>query len=197
MKKGIVGKGGFGRELFYSMTKEEQANTVFFDDNIKDGDSNTFPLSNFDKTQYELIIAIGDSNIRENLVKRLPLDTKYFTFIHPSAQVHDNNIEIGEGSIICAGTIITTNIKIGKHAHLNLLTTIGHDTQIGNYFTTSPGAKISGNCIINDRVYLGTNTSIRQGISICSNVILGLNAGVVKNITEPGVYGGTPAKKIK
>jgi sugar O-acyltransferase (sialic acid O-acetyltransferase NeuD family) len=199
MKKGIIGNGGFGREVYYSMTKEEQLNTVFFveDEYYNKSQDNTLPLSKFNKDEYEVIIAIGDSLTREKIVKKLPSDTKYFTYIHPSVQIYSSDVKIGEGSIICGGSILTTNIVIGKHSHLNLLTTVGHDNIIRDYFTTAPGSKISGNCNIGKHVYFGTNSSVREKITICDDVIVGMNAGVVKNITEPGVYVGTPAKKIK
>jgi UDP-N-acetylbacillosamine N-acetyltransferase len=45
-------------------------------------------------------------------------------------------------------------------------------------------------------VYFGTRSCIKQKLSVCDNVIIGMNAGVVKNITEPGTYVGTPAKKV-
>jgi len=199
MKKGIIGNGGFGREVFYSMTKEEQINTVFFveDEYYDKSQDNTLPLSKFNKDEYEVVIAIGNSTVRENIVKKLPTDTKYFTHIHPSVQIYSSDVKIGVGSIICGGSILTTNIKIGKHSHLNLLTTIGHDNVIGDYFTTAPGAKISGNCNIGNHVYFGTNSSIREKITICDNVTIGLNSGVVKDINEKGVYVGLPVKKIK
>jgi sugar O-acyltransferase (sialic acid O-acetyltransferase NeuD family) len=135
--------------------------------------------------------------MRYDMSQRLPSNTKYFSFIHPSAQVLDKDLEIGEGSIVCAGCILTTNIKIGKHAHLNLHTTIGHDCRIGDYFTTAPGVKVSGNCNLGDCVYLGTNSSIREKINICNNVTIGLGSGIVKHILEPGTYVGLPTKKIK
>lgn len=199
MKKAIIGNGGFGREIYQSMTKEEQNKTVFFvdDEYYQQSMDNTLPLSKFNETIYEVIIAIGDSKVREDIVKKLSKTTKYFTFIHPSSQILSEDVEIGEGSVICAGCILTTNIKIGKHSHLNLLTTIGHDNKIGEYFTTAPGAKISGNCHIGNHVYFGTNSSVRQKINICDNVVIGLNAGVVKDIKESGVYVGVPVKKIK
>jgi UDP-3-O-[3-hydroxymyristoyl] glucosamine N-acyltransferase len=78
-----------------------------------------------------------------------------------------------------------------------LSTTIGHDTVIGDFCTTAPGAKISGNCKIGNRFYIGTNGSVREKINICDDVTVGLNAGVVKDITECGTYAGIPAKKIK
>ncbi len=60
-----------------------------------------------------------------------------------------------------------------------------------------PGAIVSGNVRIFDAVYLGTNSSIKEKTSIHSFTTIGLNSGVIKSIEEPGVYGGTPAKKIK
>tara|TARA_R110000803_G_scaffold182605_1_gene244981 strand:+ start:102 stop:689 length:588 start_codon:yes stop_codon:yes gene_type:complete len=195
MEHAIIGAGGFGREIRAAMGTPDM--NFFVDDEYEDLDNNILGLSKFDPKKYQVVIAVGDPTDRENIVKRLPKNTKYFTFIDPSSVILDKNIQIGEGSIICAGSIITTNVKLGKHTHLNLLTTIGHDTQIGDYFTTAPGAKISGNCNIEDRVHFGTNASVRQKVDICSDVTIGLNAGVVKNIKEPGVYVGVPAKKIK
>lgn len=199
MKKGIVGAGGFGREVYCSFSVKDQIDARFFvDDKYWNGENELIlPLSRFDPGEYELIVAVGDPLDRFNIVKRLPIDTKYFTHIHPSVLILGDDIRIGEGSIICAGSILTTNIKLGNHTHLNLQTTIGHDCEIGDYFTTAPGAKISGNCKICDFVYLGTNASVKEELSICSSTTIGLNAAVVKNIEEPGTYVGVPAKKIK
>jgi len=194
MKKALIGSGGFAMEVKYHMNCDL---TFFVDDAYWiDNDSNILPLSRFDPNEYEVLVAIANSVDRYNVVNRLPEETKYFSFIHPSCIILDNNIEIGEGSIVCAGSILTTNIKIGKHTHLNLQTTIGHDCIIGDFFTTAPGAKVSGNCDIGNCVYLGTNSSIREKISICDNVTIGLNSGVLKNIEEKGTYVGCPVKKI-
>ena len=194
MKKAIIGAGGFAKEIRAAMGVPNIK--MFVDDDYFNGSLGTYKLSEFDPSKYSVIVAIGDPRDRYDMIQRLPKDTKYFTFIDPSAVLLDNNIQIGEGSIICAGSIITTNVKIGKHTHLNLHTTIGHDCMIGDYFTTAPGAKISGNCIIHDLVYVGTNASIKQKISIHSLATIGMNAAVVKNIEEPGTYVGIPAKKL-
>ena len=198
MKKAIIGNGGFGREVYWSLSPSDRLRAVFFvDDSYYDSSQEkTFPLSKFNSKEYQVVVAIGDPQSRESLVKKLPNDTVFFTHIHPSSIILDDKIEIGEGSIICSGVILTTNIKIGKHCHLNLQTTIGHDTNIGDYFTTAPGVKISGNCNIGNKVYFGTNSCSKQKINICDNTTIGLNCGVVKNIYEPGIYIGTPAIKI-
>jgi sugar O-acyltransferase (sialic acid O-acetyltransferase NeuD family) len=196
MKKALIGAGGFANEVKAHMGEYD---LISFVDDLyyNETDKNTKPLSRFNPNEWEVLIAIGDPTAREELSNRLPIETKYFTFIHPSVLILGNDVEIGEGSVICAGSIITTNCKIGKHTHLNLMSTVGHDCVIGDYMTTAPGVKISGNCNIGKCVYIGTNASIKQKISICDYTVIGLNAGVVKNITEPGVYAGVPSKKIK
>lgn len=198
MKKSIIGAGGFAKEVYWSLNPIERNDTVFFVDDIYwDGtDEKILPLSLFESEKYEVVVAIADSKHRERIINRLPKNTKYFTHIHPSAQIHGEDVTIGGGSIICAGTIITTNVKIGKHSHINLITTIGHDCVIGDYFTTAPGVQISGNETIGDRVYFGTRSCIKQKLNVCNDVIIGMNAGVIKNITESGTYVGTPAKKV-
>jgi sugar O-acyltransferase (sialic acid O-acetyltransferase NeuD family) len=195
MEKAIIGAGGFAREIKAALGLPD---TKFFvDDAYQKVESGIYGLSKFDPDKYEVVVAIGDPIDRARMVDKLPSNTRFFTFIDPSAQIQDVDVEIEEGSIICAGCIITTNVKIGKHTHLNLLSTIGHDTQVGDYFTTAPGAKISGNCKIGSKVYVGTNGSVRQKINICDEVVIGMNAAVVKNIDTSGVYAGVPAKKIK
>jgi len=199
MKKGIVGFGGFAREVYWSLSEKDRIGSIFFVDDEYWDDSNVLikPLSTFNPKEYELVIAISDVNVRNKIANSLPKETRYFTHIHQTVQIHGDDVVIGEGSIICAGSIITTNVIIGKHSQINLMTTIGHDCIIGDYFTTAPSVQISGNINIGNNVYFGTKSSAKQKISICDNVIIGMNSGVVKDINESGTYIGTPCKKIK
>jgi sugar O-acyltransferase (sialic acid O-acetyltransferase NeuD family) len=182
MKKALVGYGGHAREVMAQMGVKL---TCFVDDQYVT--ENTLPLSSFDPTKYSLIIAIANSEDRYQISKRLPIETKYFTFIHPTSLIM-NDVEIGEGSFIGANSIMTTNIKIGKHALLNRGNHIGHDCIIGDYFSAMPGSIISGNVTIGNKVYIGTNSSIREKINICDDVIIGLNTGIVKHIIDSGTY---------
>ena len=143
-----------------------------------------------------MMVAVANSQERKRIVEKLPKETTYFTFIHPTALLMEN-VTIGEGSFVGAHSILTTNIKIGKHAILNRGNQIGHDSVIGNYFSAMPGAIVSGNVNISSNVYMGNNSSIREKIHVSSNVIIGSNATVVKNIVTSGIYIGVPAKLKK
>jgi sugar O-acyltransferase (sialic acid O-acetyltransferase NeuD family) len=143
----------------------------------------------------QISIGIGASEIRERVVDSLPKDIVYPTLIHPNAIV-SRWVSLDFGCVVCAGVIITCQINIGKQAQLNLQTTIGHDCQIGNYFTSAPSVNISGECSFGNHIYFGTCSAVRDTVQICDNVIIGMGAIVVKNINEPGTYIGIPAKKI-
>ena len=192
MKKALIGYGGHAREVMSQMGTKLPC---FVDDEYVTED--TLPLSKLDINEYEVMVAVADTRSRYEIVQKLPKKTKFFTFIHPTALILDENIEIGEGSFIGAYSILTTNIKLGPHAILNRSNHIGHDTTIGSYFSSMPGAIVSGNVTIYDLVYIGNNSSIREKLSIHSLSTIGMNSAVVKNIIEPGIYVGCPAKKIK
>ena len=191
MKKVLIGNGGHAREVMAQMGLKL---IRFVDDEFVDEDS--LPISQFDPTKHAVMVAIANSKDRYDMVQKLPKETQFFTFIHPTALIM-GDVEIGEGSFIGAYSILTTNIKIGKHAILNRGNQIGHDCRIGNYFSAMPGSIVSGNVTIYGLVYMGTNSSIREKLSIHSLSTIGMNSAVIKNIEDSGTYVGCPAKNIK
>lgn len=203
----IFGTGGFGRETYCCLIdamkaegKDAAASTCFMvgDEHFTTSEVMGIQVirqSAFTPENYDVVVAIGDPAARKKVVTSLPANTTYATIIHPNV-VMSSWVQIGEGSIITAGTILTCNITIGKHAHLNLHTTIGHDCVIGDYFTTAPAANISGNCTLGNQVYIGTNVAVKQGVNIPSDTTVGMGAVVVKDITTAGVYIGNPLKQL-
>lgn len=149
----------------------------------------------------EAYIAIGSPVIRRKIWDKFKdfSPIHYPVLIHPSVfyDERQDRVKLGTGSILCAGTVLTTDVTIGDFVHVNINSTIAHDTQIGNFCTISPGCNISGNVILGENVFLGTNAKIIERISICNDVIIGAGSLVTKSITEPGTYVGIPAKKIK
>lgn len=193
MKKVLIGNGGHAKEVMAQMGVKLDR---FVDDQYVKHSEDVLPLSLFDPKKHIAMIAVADSRDRYDIVQRLPKETQFFTFIHPTALLM-GDVEIGEGSFIGAYSILTTNIKIGKHAILNRGNHIGHDCEIGDYFSAMPGAIVSGNVRIYDLVYMGNNSSIREKLSIHSLSTIGMNSAVVKHIEEPGIYVGVPSKKNK
>jgi sugar O-acyltransferase (sialic acid O-acetyltransferase NeuD family) len=189
VKLALFGYGGHAREVAAQIGKT----VVFFvDDHLVD--ENTKPISSFDPDQYEIMVAVADCKLREITVNKLPKETKFFTFIHPTALIMDKNIKIGDGSFLGAYSILTTNVTLGAHTILNRGNQVGHDTILGDFCSLMPNSILSGNVVIGDRVYFGTNSSVREKINICNDVLIGMNGTVVKHITKSGKYVGVPAK---
>ena len=196
----IYGFGGHAREVSFQMKdiieKENLDLQLYVDDEYANDLAK--PISEFNPEERMMMVAVADPRDREMMVKKLPAETEFFTFIHNAAIVFDfGNFSIGEGSFIGAFSIITTNVHLGNHAILNRGNQIGHDTVVGDYLSMMPGAIISGNVTAGNRLYMGSNSSIREKLEVCDDVTLGLNCGLVKNVIEPGIYVGLPAKRLK
>ncbi|EIW00674.1 sugar O-acyltransferase, sialic acid O-acetyltransferase NeuD family [Thermoanaerobacter siderophilus SR4] len=205
----IIGAGGFAREvawLIEDINKEKQKWNLlgFIDENIHNKGKilNNYPvLGGFEVIEkfndLYVVCAVGDPKIKRNLItKALRYNVKFATLIHPTV-IMSQYLTIGEGSIICAGNIITTNIKIGSHVIVNLDCTIGHDVVISDYATILPSVNISGNVSIGEGCSIGTGSAIIQGKKIGEWSIIGAGAVVVDDIPPYCTAVGVPAKPIK
>jgi sugar O-acyltransferase (sialic acid O-acetyltransferase NeuD family) len=146
-----------------------------------------------------IVCAVAAPQIKEQIINRITnKNIKFPILIHPNALIGNRQyVSIGEGSIITAGTIITQNIRIGKHVILNLLCTVGHDTIIGDFSSFMPSVNISGEVVIHNNVYVGTGAKIINQLTIGQHSIIGAGAVVSKNIPERCTAVGVPAKPIK
>ncbi len=124
------------------------------------------------------------------------LGLKAITLIHPSV-IKTPFVEIGEGSIVCAGSVITNNIKIGIHSIININATIGHDSSVGDFCTVSPGCHISGRVTIGDECYIGTGAVILPNLKVGNNSIVGAGAVVTKDVPQGVTVVGIPARVLE
>ena len=113
-------------------------------------------------------------------------------FIGPFVEIQ-NDVKIGSNTRVQSHSFICANVTIGQNCF------IGHGVMfVNDKFSNGkvnyepPFEKIT----IGDNVLIGSNSSILP-VSITDNVIIGAGSVVTKNIFEPGVYAGNPAKKIK
>jgi sugar O-acyltransferase (sialic acid O-acetyltransferase NeuD family) len=195
MKQALIGAGGHAQEVRAHVGSFTMK--CFVDDEYwRENNNHILPLSQFDPTEYEVMIAIANPQSRYEMSTKLPGNTKYFSYIHPSAQIL-SPVSIGHGSFIGANCVLTCNIQIGNHAILNRAVHIGHDCIIRDYFSAMPGVIISGDVKIQDKVYIGNNASVKEKTIINESITIGSNATVVKDLIESGTYVGVPVKKIK
>ena len=151
-----------------------------------------------ENSEVFVIVAIGSSSLRKKICQKIntSIGDRFATLIHPRAWIGDQ-VKIGTGSIICAGSLITTDISIGKHTHINIGATIGHDASLMDYVTLNPNVSISGNTSINNGCEIGTGSIIIPKITIGKWSIIGAGSVVTKSLPENITAVGAPAKVIK
>lgn len=118
-----------------------------------------------------------------------------------------NNCFIGPFTEIQKGVNIGNNCRVQSHSFICELVTIGNNCFIGHgvmfindLFTTggpAMGAKDLWKATnIGNNVSIGSNATI-LGVDICDGSVIGAGAVVTKNITEPGIYAGNPARLLR
>lgn len=203
----IVGAGGFGREVAWLIEKINERKPTwnilgFIDDceeNLGKAVGNYKVVGNCnDILQYPdayVVCTIGAAMTRKKVIekiKQINPDIQFATLIDPDIRLCDR-VQIGEGTVICTGTIITTDIKIGNHVIVNLACTVGHDAVIDDFVTLYPTVNVSGNTILNSCVEMGTGSQIIQGKNVGEYTIVGAGAVVIKDLPEKCVAVGMPA----
>lgn len=208
----IVGAGAFGREVHELMLDineaagEERFNLLGYIDDAGDvellaerglsvlgGDDLLTDLP--PGTEY--VVAINDPAIRRAVdTAATAAGLTAAVLVHPRAEVGRYRIDFGPGTIVCTNTALTTNIRTGRHVHVNVNSAVGHDSVLGDYVTINPGAIVSGNVHLGDEVLVGAGASIIQGVSVGESTIVGMGSVVTRDLPARVTAFGAPAKPI-
>lgn len=100
-------------------------------------------------------------------------------------------------NIIFENTYIGPFSEIGSNNLINIGCSIGHDVKISNSVVISPNTVISGNCHIENCVFIGSNATINPETSIAKEITIASGAVVIKNLSQPDIYAGNPARIFK
>lgn len=196
----ILGAGGFAREAFSWLPHDHYQVEAFYSDKAEQG-QNLFGvpvLADLEPFRgAEFLIAVGDPQVKvklHNLAASRHGLKLCDPIIHPTAVV-GWDCRVGRGSIVCPQAVLTTNVELGLGVLVNLGVTIGHDSEIFDFATLSPGANVSGNCKVGQQAYIGTNACLREGIGVEAFATVGMGAVVVKNVPRGTTWVGNPARQ--
>jgi sugar O-acyltransferase (sialic acid O-acetyltransferase NeuD family) len=207
----IVGCGGHGREVFgiVQAINEEQGEPWkvlgFVDDGPSDSNlallerlgapflGSVAELAGMTKeTRY--VIGIGDPRIRAKVTAKIGAGrTPAAPLVHPTATVGQDNL-FGDGVVLFPGTRVTTNVRLGRHVHLNQNATVGHDSVLEDFVQVNPLAAVSGDCHLGEAVLIGTTAAVLQGLNVGAGATVGAGACVVRPVQRGTVVKGVPAR---
>ncbi len=140
-------------------------------------------------------------------------DVKFGTGVKVVMPANIYGCTIGDDCFIGPFTEIQKDVTIGhrtkvqSHSFICELVTIGSDCFIGHGVVFindlfAGGGPARGDKSLWKKTHIGNNVSIGSNatilpVSICDNVVIAAGAVVTKNIIEPGIYVGSPAKKLR
>ena len=194
----IIGAGGHGKVIADNALKNGYTNICFIDDRLQ-GSCVGFPIvgtcadiMTLDDGNTDFIIGIGNNGVRKAIAEKYSVN--WITLIHPSAQV-SHFVTVEKGTVIMAGAAINAGACIGEHCIINTGAVVEHDNVIEGFVHLSPRVALGGTVTVGSQTHVGIGAVVKNDVAICGDCIIGAGATVVKNITDAGIYIGSPARK--
>jgi len=156
--------------------------------------SDSLATSSF--TQTDFVVAIGKSRTRLSLLARFKSrGWTPQTIVHPSACISPF-AQVGAGSVLCAGFVVGPFARLGEGCIVNTCASVDHDCLLGDGVHIAPGAHLAGDVEIGEHTWIGIGASVIQGLHLSSDIMVGAGATVVTDLEQPGLYLGTPARRV-
>ena len=194
----IIGASGHGKVVADIAKLCGYTEIIFLDNNPELKECSGYPVLGPDtmtaELEGEIFVAVGNSEIRQRLMER-DAGRVFPILIHPSAVIAED-VTIGEGTVVMAGSVINPGARIGKECIVNTSSSIDHDCTVGDYCHVSVGSHLSGTVCLGNHVWVGTGATISNNVNICSDVMIGAGAVVINDVKESGTYVGVPIRKM-
>ena len=146
-------------------------------------------------------VAIANGHVRQTLVQRCAADGVLFYEVRAANVVQLDDVQLGEGAVLCPFVTLTSNVQIGRHFHANLYSYVEHDCIIGDFVTFAPSVMCNGHVHVEDHAYIGAGAVIKQGLPsaplvIGRGAIVGMGAVVTKSVPAGVTVVGNPARPL-
>lgn len=152
-----------------------------------------------DYPEASLAICAGKGSSRAAIAARLSAlgigESRYATLIDPSVVVPGSCV-VGAGSILLAGTVLTTSVRLGRHVVCMPHVVLTHDNRVADYATLCAGVLLGGSVAVGSRAYLGMGASVREGTTVGEDSILGMGAVLLNDLPAGQVWAGVPASPV-
>lgn len=144
-------------------------------------------------------IGTGNPAVNRKIADRL-LQRENISFpnlVHPGTILDHGRVAMGQGNVICAGNIFTTDISIGSFNVFNLGCTYGHDIIVEDCCVFSPGLNVSGGVTFHHQSYVGTGANFIEQLTVGASAVIGAGALVNRDVEAGATVVGVPARPIR
>lgn len=141
----------------------------------------------------EHVIAIGDPGVRRDVAETVGSTAEATVLVDPTASI-GADVVLAAGAMVFPGAICTTNVRIGRHSHVNCRAVVSHDCRVGNFVSLSPGVMLNGNVTVADGAFLGTGAIVLPGRRVGEGAVVGAGAVVIDDVADGATVVGVPAR---
>jgi sugar O-acyltransferase (sialic acid O-acetyltransferase NeuD family) len=206
----LIGGGGHAKVIISILKKFKDFRIKGYLDPQDNGELLGVPYLGIDSQISDLVL---ESNIRNAVLAvgqiglgkarydiwcrlRAQQQLSFPKIISPDAIVNEG-VVIDHAVMVMDGAIINTGAKVGLGVIANTHCTIEHDVQLSDWVHVAPGATILGGVTVGRFSMIGAGSTVVEGTNIAAEIIVGAGATVIHDLVEPGVYVGTPARRLK
>jgi sugar O-acyltransferase (sialic acid O-acetyltransferase NeuD family) len=205
----VIGGGGHARVVISILRKLKECRILGYTDLRNNGTLLGIPYLGSDDelaalarkpARLNAVLAVGQiglGEVRCDLWMRLRSYALSFPLIVSPNSIINEEVSGGESAVVMDGAVINSGAAIGRGAIVNTNSTIEHDTVLGDWVHVAPGATVCGDVKIGSFSMIGAGATVIEGRTIVERCVIGAGATVVRDLTEPGVYAGTPARRIR
>jgi sugar O-acyltransferase (sialic acid O-acetyltransferase NeuD family) len=134
---------------------------------------------------------------RAALADRLELPAeRYATLVHMAASVAPG-VELGAGTILLAGVVVTSPQQVGVHVMVMPLTVLTHDDAVGDFVTLATRVALGGSVTVGRAAYLGAGSVVREDLTIGAGALVGMGSVVLHDVPPGEVWVGNPARRLR
>ena len=204
----VVGGGGHARVVISLIKKLAGYKLIGFTDPEQNADLLAVPYLG-DDGELEAVLrdhdpccaalGIGNTSISDRRVKKaaqlVEMGFDLPALISPAAVVNED-VSIGDGTVVFDAAVVVTGARIGTACILNTGCCVDHDCRVGDGVHLATGSVLSGGVEVGRLAMIGAGAVVIHSRKVSECCLVGAGATVTTDLTEAGVYVGTPARRL-
>ena len=204
----IIGASGHGREVLWLLQELNAAGQRFqiagFLDDAEDKQGQTIcgvpvvgPIDALRELPGRSVaLGVGLPHVKRKILSRIgDWDLSWPTLVAPGVRCSPH-VELGRGATVFWGSVLTTQVRVGDFALVNLNCTLSHDVTVGQGSMISPGTHLTGNVSVGDWVSVGTGVATIPGVHVGDFAVVGAGTVLISDVAPGSTVVGNPGRVV-
>ncbi len=143
-----------------------------------------------------LVCALGNPAAKRRVVTSLlARGARFTTLVHANAVI-GRDVRLGQGCIICPDVTLTCDIRVGNFVTINVGSSVGHNTFLGDWTTLSGHCDVTGYAHLEEEVFMGSHASILPGVRVGKSAVVGAGSIAVINVPAGATLAPRPSLRL-